>query len=85
LEHWQNAVWKIKSWTLLTKEGEQICPPPLQTGWLISVAALQHVWRMVNEEKKFAYLEIQNLNQDALENTFGAFFAMNVNVCCDTL
>jgi hypothetical protein len=30
------------------------------------------VWRRLNEEKKFKYLEIRNLNQDALENTFGA-------------
>jgi hypothetical protein len=72
LEHWQNAARKIKSWTFLSKEGEPIRPPPSQTGWLVSIAAVQHVWRRVNEKKNFTYLETRNLNQDALENTFGA-------------
>ena len=72
LEHWQNAVHKIKSWTFLNKEGEQICSPPPQTGWLISIAAVQHVWRRVNKERKFTCFETRNLNQDALENTFDA-------------
>jgi len=30
------------------------------------------VWRRVNEEEKFKYLETRNLNQDALQNTHGA-------------
>ena len=40
LEHWQNAICRIKSWTFLNKEGEQIQPPPSQTGWLFSIAAV---------------------------------------------
>jgi hypothetical protein len=72
MEHWQNAARKIKSWTFLSKQGEPIHPPPSQTGWLISIAAAQHVWRRVNEKKNITYLETRNLNQDALENTFGA-------------
>jgi hypothetical protein len=36
------------------------------------MAAVQHLWRRVNEEKKFKLLVTRNLNQDALENTFGA-------------
>jgi len=71
LEHWQNAASKIKSWTFLNKECEQIRPRPSHTGWLITVAAVQHVWRRV-KEKKFKYLETRNVNQDVLENTFGA-------------
>jgi hypothetical protein len=71
LEYWQNVASKLKSWTFLNKECEQICPPPSQTGWLITVDAVQHVWRRV-KEKQFKYLETRNLNQDALENTFGA-------------
>ena len=47
-------------------------PPPSQTGWLITIGAVQHVWRKVSEEHKFQFLETRNLNQDALENTFGA-------------
>jgi hypothetical protein len=49
LEHWQNAVSKIKRWTFLNKECEQIHPPPLHTGWLVTTAAVQHVWRRLNE------------------------------------
>jgi len=71
LEHWKNAASKIKSWTFLNKECEQIRSSPSQTGWLITIAAVQHVWRRV-KGKRFKYLETQNLNQDALENTFGA-------------
>jgi len=52
LEHWQNAASKIKSWTFHNKEYEQIRPPS-QTGWLIMIAAVQHVWRRVNEEERF--------------------------------
>jgi len=47
LEHWQNAASKMKSWTFLNKECEKIRHPPSQTGWLITVAAVQHVWRRV--------------------------------------
>jgi hypothetical protein len=41
---------------------------------MVTIAAVQHVWRRLNEEIKFKYFETQNLNQDALENTFGAIF-----------
>ena len=50
LEHWQNAASKIKSWNFLNKECEQICFPPSQTGWLITIVAVQHVWRRVKEK-----------------------------------
>ena len=50
LEHWQNAARKVKSWTFLNKECEQIRRPPSQTGWLITIAAVQHVWRRVKEK-----------------------------------
>jgi len=43
-----------------------------ETGWLLTIAAVQHVWRRVNGEKKFTYCETRNLNEDPLENTFGA-------------
>jgi hypothetical protein len=71
LEYRQNVASKIENWTFLNKECEQIRPPPSQTGLLITVAAVQHVWRRV-KEKQFKYLETRNLNQDALENTSGA-------------
>ena len=47
-------------------------PPPSQTGWLITIDAMQHVWRKVSEKHKLKCFETRNLNQDALENTFGA-------------
>jgi hypothetical protein len=70
-KHWRNAISKVKNWTFLNKKSERILPPPPQTGWLITIGAVQHVWRRVSKEKKFNYLETRNLNQDALENTFG--------------
>jgi len=48
LEHWQNFASKIKKLDFLNNECEQICPPPSQTGWLIKIAVVQHVWRRVN-------------------------------------
>jgi hypothetical protein len=48
-----------------------VCPPSSRTGWLITVGAVQHVWRKVSKEWKFKYLEPRNLNQDVLENTLG--------------
>jgi hypothetical protein len=51
------SVGKTKIWTCLNKECEQICPPPSESGWLITIGAVQHVWRGVNERKKFKYLE----------------------------
>ena len=72
LEHWQNAASKINSWTFLNRECEQIHPPPSQTGWFITIAAVQQVWRRVNEEEKFKYLETPNLNENGLQNKFGA-------------
>jgi len=72
MEYWRSAVDKVKAWTFLNKESEPMRPPPSQTGWLITIGAVQHVWRKVSEEHKFQFLETRNLNQDALENTFGA-------------
>ena len=45
--------------------------PSLTDGWLIKIAVVQHVWRRVNEEKKFKFLETRNLNRVDLEKTFG--------------
>jgi hypothetical protein len=33
---------------------------------------LEHLWRQLNDEKKFKFLETLNLNQDTRENTVGA-------------
>src|SRR5215469_16205399 len=72
MEYWKSTFDKVKSWTFLNKESEPMRPPPSQTGWLITIGAVQHVWRKVSEEHKFKFLETRNLNQDALENAFGA-------------
>jgi hypothetical protein len=71
MEYWGSAADKVKTWTILNKESEPMHPPPSQTSWLITIGAVQHVWRKVSEEDKFKFLETRNLNQDALENTFG--------------
>jgi len=70
MEYCRSAVGKVKTWTFLNKESGPMRPPPSQTGWLISIGTVQHVWRKVSEEHKFIFLETRNLNQDALENTF---------------
>jgi len=63
---------EVIPWTFLNKESESVLPPPSQNGWLITSGAVQHVWRKASEEPKFIFLETRNLNQDVLENTFGA-------------
>jgi hypothetical protein len=72
MEHWRSAVEKVKTWSYLNKESIPMPSPPSHTGWLVTIGAVQHVWRKVSEEHKFKFLETRNLNQDALENTFGA-------------
>jgi hypothetical protein len=46
-------------------------PPPSQNGWLVDISAAQHVWR-TTKEADFPCLQTRNLNQEPLENTFGA-------------
>jgi hypothetical protein len=72
IRHWTKASMWIRSWVFL-KDGKPAFkqPPPSQTGWLIDIAAAQHVWRTL-KEAEFECLETRNLNQDPLENTFGA-------------
>jgi hypothetical protein len=72
MEHWRSAVEKVKTWSYLNKESKPMPAPPSQTGWLVTIGAVQNVWRKVSEEHKFKFLETRNLNQGALENTFGA-------------
>jgi hypothetical protein len=72
MEYCRSAVDKVKTWTFLTKVSESMCPPLSQTGWLITIGAVQDVRRKVSEENKIKFLETRNQNQDALENTSGA-------------
>ena len=46
-------------------------PPPSQTGWLITIGAVNHEAN-VSEEHKFKFLETRTLHQNGLENTFDA-------------
>jgi hypothetical protein len=72
IDHWIKAHMGINSWTFL-KDGKPTflhCFPS-QNGWLIDITAAQHVWRRV-KGVGFKCLHTQNLNQDPLENTFGA-------------
>lgn len=70
--HWTKASMRVSSWIFL-KDGKPAFkrPPPSQTVWLIDIVAAQHVWRTL-KAAGFAYLETRRLNQDPLENTFGA-------------
>ncbi|XP_033608842.1 uncharacterized protein LOC117282608 isoform X2 [Cryptotermes secundus] len=72
IELWKRASMGIKSWIFL-KDGKSafLHPPPSQNGWLIDIAAAQYVWRTL-KEAGFQYLLTKTLNQDPLENTFGA-------------
>jgi len=53
MEYWRSTVDKVKTWAFLNKESEPIYPPPSETSWLITIDAVQHVWRKVSEEHKF--------------------------------
>ncbi|PNF32279.1 hypothetical protein B7P43_G16945 [Cryptotermes secundus] len=72
IELWKKASMGIKSWIFL-KDGKPalLHPPPPQNGGLIDITAAQLVWRAL-KEAGFQYLHTRNLNQDPLENTFGA-------------
>jgi len=69
--YWDKAGIGVSSWTFLN-DGKSAFknPPPSQTGWLVNIGAVRHVWRVL-KKAGFKYLETRNLNQDPLENTFG--------------
>jgi hypothetical protein len=70
--YWDKAGIGVNRWIFL-KDGKSAFnkSPPSQTRWLVNIGAVWHVWRML-KEAGFKYLETRNLNQDPLENTFGA-------------
>jgi hypothetical protein len=72
MDHWKKASMGIRSWIFL-KNGKPtfLHRPPSQNGWLIDITAAQHDWRTV-KEAGFKCLHTQSLNQDHLEDTFGA-------------
>ena len=72
--YWDKAGIGVSS-SIFLKDGKPAFnkPSPSQNGWLVSIGAVRHVWRML-KEAGFKYLETRNLNQDPLENTFGVFF-----------
>ncbi|XP_063226077.1 uncharacterized protein LOC134532935 isoform X2 [Bacillus rossius redtenbacheri] len=53
------------------KRRSSVSHPPSQWGWITSINAAIHVWNVLSEAG-FQYLQLRNLNQDALENLFGA-------------
>ena len=69
--YWDRAGIAVSSWIFL-KDGKPAFNKtlPSQNGWVVSIGAVRHVWRML-KEAGFKYLETRNLNQDPLENTFG--------------
>jgi hypothetical protein len=75
IDHWTEANVGINSLIFL-KDGKPafLHSPPSQDGRLIEITAGQLVWRTV-KEVGFTFLHTQNLNQDPLENTFGAILS----------
>jgi len=69
--YWDKAGIGVSSWTFLKDGKPAFNKPPLsQSGWLVNIGAVRHMWRML-KGAGFKYLETRNLNQDPLENTFG--------------
>ena len=46
MEHWGKCSWKVKTWIFLNKESEPMRCAPSQTGWLITIGFMQHVYRV---------------------------------------
>ena len=69
--YWDKTGIGVSNWIFL-KDGKPALskPPSSQNGWLVSIGAVQHVWRML-KEAGFKYLETRKHNQDPLENSFG--------------
>ncbi|KAJ8965588.1 hypothetical protein NQ317_011575 [Molorchus minor] len=45
--------------------------PPSQVGWMVSIKSIQAIWTTL-KSKGFQYLRQRSINQDPLENLFGA-------------
>ncbi|KAJ8913092.1 hypothetical protein NQ315_006594 [Exocentrus adspersus] len=72
--YWKKAFQIIKKWKFkrFTKQGNlRTTKPPSQIGWLTSIRAIQYIWNDLRS-KGFSSLRPRALNQDALENLFGA-------------
>lgn len=59
-----------------SKNNEDFQRPPSQNGWLVTIEGMKRLWQAVKEMdkggQKVKFLAPRNLNQDPLENTFGA-------------
>lgn len=59
--------------------------PKTVNGLLITLNALQQLWKVLKEEAGFKFLSLRRLNQDCLENLFGIIRqlnALNLNPTC---
>lgn len=74
LTYWENAFKTVKNWRFkrLTKTGGiKISKPPSQIGWLLSMNGIRGTWNVL-QKKGFSCLRPRSMNQDPLENLFGA-------------
>jgi hypothetical protein len=73
MDYWDKACEMVRSLVFL-KNGKpaRSKPFPSQTGWQVSITAIQHVWRKL-KKAGFKYVETRNFNQDPLENTAHVF------------
>jgi hypothetical protein len=77
MQYWREAYKMMKSWNFrrLTKTGKvRQDKPPSQVGWLVSLKAIQKIWEYL-QSKNISSLRPRSLNQDPLENLFGAIRA----------
>lgn len=73
-KYWLEASDIVKNWTFkrLNKSGSiKSSRPPSQIGWLVSLNAIQGIWKEL-ASKGISMLRPRSLNQDPLENLFGA-------------
>lgn len=75
ISYWSKAFELVKAWRYQrrTKSGVILnSKPPSQIGWLTSLRAIKALWYQLHTQKGFSSLRPRSLNQDALENLFGA-------------
>jgi hypothetical protein len=73
IDHWTKANMGINNCIFLKDSKPTFFQPPSQSWWLIDITTAQHMWRSV-KGAGFKYFYTQNLNQDPLENSYGATY-----------
>lgn len=76
LQFWQDAAVIIDGWRFQSNKPGKFQRPPSQDGLLMTLEGMKRLWLCVSQEKRHnknvRYLVPRNVNQDPLENMFGA-------------